>query len=435
MRRQIGSRIGPGPPRRSLSAARRYQLLLDLARRISGTLDLDEILDHLLDAARCLVPYDAAGIFVLNHDVWTPAIDSRAKIAGVARRGFPTRPGDTDAMLLEGRGIVGHVITTGEGVVVPDVRVDPRYVEGRPGILSEVTVPIVINGRPVGALDLESEGVSAFDAADAEALDFLATAAAISIEKAMLHRHLVEKRHLEEQLRLARQVQARLLPTAPPRLPGYDIAGASISSAEIGGDYYDFLPLGEGRFGMVIADVSGKGIPAALIMATFRALVRTHLASGLEPGEAMGAVNRSLIESTGRGAFVTAVCGVLESSSGRFQYSSCGHLPPVLLRAGGQTEELGTCGPLLGVFADARHLTLEATLAPGDTLLLYTDGVSESLAPDGAELDVERLGAIARGQLEATAAELVEKVTAAARQSAGSQLLADDFTLVVLRRL
>ena len=149
----------------------------------------------------------------------------------------------------------------------------------------------------------------------------------------------------------------------------------------------------------------------------------------------MMAVNRSLLESTARGAFVTAVCAVLDTASGQLSYSSGGHLPPALLHADGGTEELGTSGPLLGVFADARHTTRKASLEAGDTLLLYTDGVSESLAPLGTELEVEALAAVVRSRPHSTAAELLEAITQAARQSSGSRALADDFTLLVLRRL
>lgn len=143
--------------------------------------------------------------------------------------------------------------------MVSDVRLDSRYVVGRASTLAEIAVPITVEGRPIGALSLESDRLGAFDEQHLDALRFFAEAAAVAIDKAMLHRDLLEKQKLEAQLRVAHQVQSRLLPQAPPALDGWDVAAVYIPSSELAGDYYDFLRLPDGRLGLVIADVAGKG--------------------------------------------------------------------------------------------------------------------------------------------------------------------------------
>ncbi|HQR45284.1 MAG TPA: GAF domain-containing protein, partial [Thermoanaerobaculia bacterium] len=286
----------PDRARPRLDAETKVRLLLEIAHRTRGTLELAEVLDRLLDALAAVVSFDAAGIFVLNEDVGATTGRRGALIAGVAERGFDGSPGETDPMLDLGRGIIGHVIRTGEAVVAPDVRRDPRYVVGRRATAAEAAVPIALDGRTIGALNVESDAPAAYGEADLAPLDFFAEAAAIAIERAMLHRRLLAVREVEGQLRLAQEVQARLLPPAPPRLHGWDLAGTSLPSSEIGGDYFDYLPLAGGGLGLAIADVSGKGIPAALVMATFRTALRTELRRQSDVRRVAEELNRALLE-------------------------------------------------------------------------------------------------------------------------------------------
>ena len=186
---------------------------------------------------------------------------------------------------------------------------------------------------------MESDRLAAFSPEDAELLEFFASSAAVSIEKALLHRQVLEKQRIEDQLKVAREVQSGLLPGAPPRLRGYDIAAVAAHL----GDRRRLLRLraaGSGRLGLVIADVSGKGIPAALIMATFRAALRTEMRRHADLRAVADQLNVAVLESGDTSRFVTAVCGVLDSTSGRLTYVNCGHDPPLLLRASGGAESL-----------------------------------------------------------------------------------------------
>lgn len=417
----------------ALSPELKYRLLLELSQKISRTLELHGVLRELLRTLASAMSYDAAGVFVLNRSVPLAPAGEGQLIAGMMQVGFET-PRTDDPMLRSGKGIVGHVIRTGEVVNAPDVRANPHYVEGRAATRSELACPIVSDAGVIGCLNVESDRVGAFSAADAELLQFFANAAALSIDKALLHRQVLEKQRLEDQLKVAREVQTGLLPAAPPVVPGWDIAGVNLPTGAIGGDYFDYVPLPDGRLGIVVADVSGKGIPAALIMATFRTALRTELRRQADVRRVAEELNRALLEPRESSRFVTAVYGVLDPATGSFRYVNCGHNPPLLLRRAGPRELLPSGGPVLGLFAEERFDTGEVTIGPGDGLVLYTDGVVEPADARDQQFGMERLEAVARASIGEPAGRVVDAVVGATRAFTGRDHHEDDFTLVVVRR-
>ncbi len=414
----------------------KIQLLLQISRAMGGSLDLDHALNELIDAVRPAVPYDGAGIFILKDASPSEIFGFGSHmIAGMAMRGFPDRPREDDPMLKSGEGIVGWVIRTGERVVVPDVRLDPRYVEGRPTTLSETAVPIFVEDRIIGALNLESDRLAAYSDADAELLQLISTAAALSIEKAILHRRVMEQRRIENQLDIARGVHKSLLPERPPPAPGYDIAAAAIPNSEVGGDYYDYIPLAAGHLGLVVADVSGKGVPAALIMASFRAALRTQLRHDPDISSGLEAVNTFLVESIGESDFVTAFCAKLDLTKGQLHYVNCGHNPPLLLRRNAGTESLFEGGVVLGFVGGAIFPKSTVRMHPGDILVLYTDGVVENNSPTGEEFEPELLETVVRENSDLPAPDIVRAVIDATQTHSLASAYADDFTLVIVKRL
>ena len=413
----------------------KYQLLLEISQRVHNTLDLDIILDQILDTLQTILPYDAAGIFALNKDLrsleYGPA---RHIIAGVAQRGFQSQPADDDPMFTQGKGMIGYVIQSGKSLVEPDVRQNPHYVAGRQATLSEIVVPIILNQRVIGALNVESDQLNAFDLSHLEVLSFFADAAAISIEKALLHRQIVEKELLEKQLETACAVQQRLLPEGSPGIPGYDIAGVCIPAEEVGGDYFDYIQLPLHHLGVGIADVSGHGISAALVMTAFRALLRTHARSQSQPTNIAQAVNRELPDFTGSQHFVTALYVVLSPTDGRLEYVNCGHPAAVVLRTDGRVDSLDRRGPALGVFTETDYPTAVTWLNPGDLAVLYTDGVVEVEDQQGVRFGVERLVDALQQNRHLPADEIAEWIVQATKTFSGSSGYRDDFTLVLLKR-
>lgn len=422
-------KLEPQDPRAEV----KYRLLLEISQKISRTLDLEAILSSLLQSIRSVIEYDAGGIFILRRNVPLRPKSQGLLIEGMARIGFDEKPPEQDPMLRSGKGIVGHVIRTGEMVIAPDVTVDPHYVSGRAATRSEIAVPVVSNDQIIGALNLESDRLSAFSPADAELLQFFASATASSIEKSMLHQELLGKQKIQQQLRIAREVQESLMPLSPLVVPGYDIAAIYLPTWEVGGDYFDYIPLTGGRLGIVIADVETKGIAAALVMASFRATLRTALQKGAEIPSVMQDVNRILFKAGGAGRFATAIYGVL-NPDGCFTYVNCGHNHPLLLRFDGACEELEKGGVPLGMFHDWEGESGKVSLRYGDVLALYTDGVVELADDHDVQFGIERL----RGTLQHTsrlaAHDMIRSVTEATREFAARDSYDDDFTLMVLKR-
>jgi serine phosphatase RsbU (regulator of sigma subunit) len=418
-----------------LSAENKYKLLRDISFKIKDTLDLNVILNLLLDALKTVINYDAAGIFVLSEDIEHPDFYYPGQmIGGVAKRGYEEHPVESDEMLREGKGIIGYVIRSKESLIIDDVRKDSRYVIGRRETLSEIAVPIIKNNKAIGALDVESDRLAAFDRHHLEILQFFADAAAISLEKAILHHQILEKKKLEEQMQIAKDVQLNLLPAHPPEIEGYDIAGICIPTYEIGGDYYDYIKLDKNNLVIIVADVSGDGIPAALIMAAFRAILRNQLKLIQEPAEIMNLLNEQIPEVSRKRDFITAFYGKLNFNEHKFAFTNCGHNPPVLMRTDGQMEFLETGGPSLNIVHEANFTSSTVNLSPGDYIIFYTDGVTEIFNRDSSEYGFERLKKVILNSKNSSADEILNKIVESTKNFSGTNLYRDDFTLVVLKR-
>lgn len=424
MRAVDNPRLQPGVP---------YELLLEISEQTHRSMGLQDMVRHLLEAVHSVVEYDAAGIFVLNRAV--SAGSTADLIAAMASVGFEHLAPGQDPMLRSGKGIVGHVIRTGETVVAADVRSNPHYIEGRADTRSEIAIPIVTNAQVIGALNLESNHTDAFSDADAELLQAFATAAAIGIEKARLHQELVEKHLIDQQLRIAREVQGGLLPCGPPSIAGYDIAGLNVPAWDIGGDYYDYLSLADDRVGLVVADVSGKGVPAALLMATFRAALRSEARRGRPIAEIVDDVHRTLSDSMDASHYVTAVYGELEVSTAMFSYANCGHNPPLVIQANGSWRRLPASGRAIGMFGFERIPAASIALDEGDVLVLYTDGVVEASDPDSIEFGEARIARVVAEAAALDARAIVDTLVHATRLHTGREHYEDDFTVVVVKRL
>lgn len=420
----------------NLTGDEKYLLLMEISQKLRDTLDLDEIMEHMLDTIKTVLDYDAAGIFVLNQDLVHKRNEQpRELIAGMSQRGFDLHPVGDDAMLTQGKGIVGHVISTANSVVASDVTQNPHYVVGRERTRSEIAVPIIRKDRAIGALNLESDNLGAYEQSDLEVLQFFADAAAIALEKAMLHRQILDKELVDKQLQLAREVQYRLFPDKPPIIPGYDAAGICIPAEEIGGDYFDLIKLARGRLGAAVADVSGHGIAPALVMTSFRGLLRMHTHGQLDPARIARTINRLMPEFTANDYFITAVYAVLDPDSHTLEYVCCGNPPPLHLHANTRPEILKVHGPALGVFRRVGYTAQKVVMQSGDMAALYTDGVVELTNSAGEEYGPERLAHALQQGKDEPADFLIQRVIQDTQIFSGSKSHPDDFTLVIIKRL
>ncbi|MFN2245844.1 MAG: PP2C family protein-serine/threonine phosphatase [Candidatus Promineifilaceae bacterium] len=423
------------PTKVALTTETRYQLLLQISHKVRNTLDVDETLNLILDTLETVLDCDAVGIFILNRpSIYQVQQPTEGVIAGIARRGFDPIPVEEDRMLMLGEGISGYVIRTGETVIVSDVSQDPRYVVGRQQTRSEIGVPIIQDEQIIGALNVESDRFNAFDADDLDVLLFFADAAAISIEKAMLHRSLLQKQQLDEQLKIASAIQDRLIPDRAPNLPGYEIGGIYLPAFAIGGDYFDYISLADGRLGISLADVSGHGVPAALVMTAFRALLRTEVKNGNDSAGVCNRLNTLLPDFTGYDDFVTAVYGVLNPQDAVFSYTNCGHHPVLCVRVDGGIEQHKVGGPALSIYDRAQFEIGQIGLRKGDLLILYTDGLVELADSDGNEFGRKRLAETLVKLRTSAVNEILEGTIQAAKAFANAESIFDDIALLVVRR-
>ena len=250
-------------------------------------------------------------------------------------------------------------------------------------------------------------------------------------------REIAHRERMARELEIARDVQQRLFPQEAPPVAGLDYAGKCRPAATIGGDYYDFLPVAAGHFGFAIGDVSGKGIPAALLMASLRASLRgLAIAYSGALAELMADLNRLIFEASSAERYASFFYGVIDPASRAFHYVNAGHNPPLLLRAGGEDVlHLEEGGLMVGTFRSARYQQGSVTLLAGDTLVMFTDGISEAMNPAGEEFGEDRIIAAARAAAGSGAAELVDRILAAVDAFAAGAPQHDDMTLVAIRAL
>jgi len=338
-------------------------------------------------------------------------------------------------------GVVGWVVRNREAVLVSDAASDPRFSEQADRLTGLTTVslicaPLIVGDRAIGAIELVNKKRHPFSQSDLNLLSTLAGTVALAIEKAQLQEELKEQERLKRELEIAHSVQAQLLPKAMPRVPGYDFFGTSEPAHETGGDFYDLIPVGENQWGLVIADVADKGLGAALFMAICKSLLWATAREIISPQAALERLNDLILEVSESDLFVTVFYGVLDVAQGRLVYCVAGHNPPVFYQAAERKfTELRTPGMALGVRPGLTLQEASLSLAAGDLLLLYTDGVTEALNPQRELFGKERLRQVLAAQVNGSAQRTVKAILQAVREFAQGETQFDDITLLVVRKV
>ena len=419
-----------------LTTIDKLRMLHDITKKISRSLDLQEVLNLVMDTLDSLIPYDAAGIFVVQcrKKEQLPEGEEPCVFKSEAVRGY-----DIDELrdlhLKLGEGFIGSVALSGSPLISPDVRQDPVYVNARDATRSEMVAPIISNDEVIGVFDLESDQFNAYSADDLDVLMMLASQVAIIIEKVMLHEQLIEKKRLEGQLEVARQVQLELLPARDPELVGFDISAYNFPTEEVSGDYYDWVRIYDDQIGVVIADVSGKGVPAAILMAFLRASLRAATHIGYATHISMAKVNFLLWESIESNQFVTAFYGILDAQKRTLAYSNAGHNPPLLVNAAGTSRFIDKGEQPLGMFRETRYHQYYLDFEPGDVLVLYTDGATEANSPTGEEFGRERLAQAVKKAYDRPAREMIASLQMEILEWTANAGSNDDVTFFIIKAL
>jgi serine phosphatase RsbU (regulator of sigma subunit) len=353
-----------------------------------------------------------------------------------ARRALPSAPEDA----LDSTSLVREVVERGLAALVLDARTDERFAEAHSmldlGVRSLLAAPLLDAEESLGMIALDSRlGVRQFTEDDMELLVSIASAAALRIRNVALTEEAAERRRLAAELVLARRIQVALLPERLPAVPGWRLHAGNLPSRGVSGDFYEVVPrCDERELVLLVSDVSGKGMAASLLTASLEALLAVPIEEGLASDVIASRVSRLLHRRTPPEKYATAFLAILDPETGALTYTSAGHNPALVVRAGGEVERLEVGGPPLGLLADSAYSAGTASLGPGDSLVLYTDGIVEATDPDDVEYGLDRLVALCRDHRHGDPAGLAREVEADVQRFVRGAPIADDRTLVVARR-
>lgn len=410
-------------------------VMLQVAQNLSATNDLDEALETvvritplLVGVARCAVLlYQAADQSFVPAKAYGFTSEQEAEFL---RLRFPS-----DSPLA-----LGKMWRDQAPVIVQNPEASPLIrteIQQSLQLESLLLAPLMTRGEIVGAM-LVDQGTRSrqFSRHEIEVIMGITNQAAVAIEGARLTRESEEKKRLDYELTLARQIQQSFLPDACPVLPGYQICSMWQTARQVSGDFYDFIPLAGGRWGVVIADVTDKGMAAALFMALSRTILRTMAIGKPTPHEAADRANDVILADAHSDMFVTVFFSALDPATGRLTYVNAGHNPPLLYRAAtGQVTALKEHGIALGVIPNITLEDHEITLEPGDSLLMYTDGLTEAMNAQEEEFGDARLASLVAAHGRESADRLVDEIARAVAEYTGADAQFDDLTMVALKRV
>ena len=310
---------------------------------------------------------------------------------------------------------------------------------------SLLAVPVKTSNRLFGALAIlgkESKDDKAyFTGDDQKLLEAFATQAAVALENADMQEAVIEQERLKKDLETAASIHRLIVPSPGdlPEINGYSIYGYNFPCKEVGGDYFDVIPISEDRFGFVICDVSGKGLSAALLVSTLQATFHSLFQSATSLIDIADKTNKLLIRNTPSEKFATAFLGIIDTTDGTMETVNAGHNEPLLLRSSGNIEKLHVGGYILGMFDFAEYESQKTALNPGDEIYLYTDGISEAFSPEGEDFGMERLEALVKSGIKSSPTELLREIERAIREwtrqtTPGESFTHDDFTHLAIQR-
>ena len=392
------------------------------AQKITSILDLDQLVDKVVNEI-------ARSFGCLDSDIYLHH-EERGELALVCAHGCTGcelhGPGHS---LKIGKGMVGYVASTGQMHYAPDVRQDPYYIGCEESTLSEVAIPLHVEGQLVGVFTASHTELNAFDPCQLRLLQALCSDVAVAVHNARRFRQ--EQRQREEMTREAREarvIQQALLPKASPAIPGFTVSGLSIPVGAVGGDWYDFIPMEKGRWGLVLADVSGKGTAAALLMSATRGMLRSLAEAACSPGEVLTKLNRLLVEDFPAGRFVTMVYAVLDPAKRTVTFANAGHLPPLLMTGSSARFLDVERGTPLGL-APCDFSEVEVELPVGSRLVLYSDGITEAENQADEEYGSARLQEHFLRTNDASTESLLDDV----RSFADGSGLRDDASVILVK--
>ena len=389
------------------------EALYEIGLAIASTLNLEELCEEALLRAVSLLDARRGALYLLEGGRYRLS----SRFGGAAIEEFQADESQVASLIADGR---------------------DRPEDWLPGACHLLAVPVEIEHDPRGVLivaDKESRrGVGPFPTTDRRTLSLFANQAAIAIENAKLHKLALEKERLEREMELAAEIQQQLLPKSMPKIAGYEVIGWNRPARQAGGDYYDFQSLGNGGWGLVVGDVVGKGVPAAILVSTLHSSLRVLL-DQMEVGPALiERLNRHIFESSSPNKFITMLLAALDTQGNRMAYLNAGHNPGLLIRSNGEVVQMTSAGLPLGLMATGKFGVSTVDLGHGDLVCIYSDGITECEAPDEEEFGLERLNGLLTEYRQRPLSEILHRIDQAVTAFAQGSPQGDDQTVILLRR-
>jgi len=405
---------------------RELSTLYEVSKLLTTTMELDQILKLIVKTTANTIGVKACSLRLLNEKTGEMILKAAYGLSEEY-----TLKGQVFAW----RGVYRDVISKGEVAIVFDAPTDPRFEYAKKaleeGIKSMLIVGLLIQDKPIGALSVYTDRPYHFSKEQTQIFKGIANEASAVIEKAMLYEERVERQRMEQELAAAAKIQANLMPQVIPQVSKFQISAKNLPSQMIGGDFYDFIKFGESHLGIVIADVSGKGISGAILMASARASLRAYLEDPHTVKDAIANLNRVLCRDTQSDQFVTLFYGMLDVQETTLTYTNAGHNPPILFR-NREIITLSRGGLILGVLPNAVYEEERIQLMKGDLMLFYTDGIVEA-QKDNTYFGIERLSELIQANMSLSASEILGKVLEVVGEFTSDSSKSDDTTIIVLK--
>lgn len=403
--------------------------MFNISTMLSGTRGLQQILDRITRGVAEAMRVKSCSIRLLDEHRDELVIKS---VYGLSEQYLKKGP------VTVGMSTIDRTALQGQWVYIGDMGTDERVIypheAKREGIVSSLVMGMLYKERPIGVLRVYTADVHQFSEFEVKLLQSIASQAAVAIENARLQEEALEKDRLERQVQIAAEVQRRMMPAKPPQVKGFDIAALYVPCFELGGDFYDFIPLGDHSLGLTIADVVGKGLPASLLMSSVRAAMRAQADNVYDLDEIVARVNKSMSLDMRSNEFITLWYGVMDYRNYQLTYCNAGHEPPILIRNGGkEIRELATGGMVIGVDPEQRYDKDVVDLKKGDVIWIYTDGVPDAMNYQGEKFGKTRMRDALLRYIKEPAEQICRQMLWETRRFVGLNRRTDDTTIVVIK--
>lgn len=400
--------------------------IVKIRKLLNSTLRLEKILQIILETATKNLNADRGTVYVIDHkkkELWSKVFQGDLKV---------------EIRLPIGKGIAGHVAKTGKSIILRDAYKHPQFnqeVDKKTGYLTKTMLCTPMKdrkGKKIGVIQIVNKLNGYFSKEDIKFLDLLSLDACLAIENSRLFKEALEKERIEKELEVAASIQKMILPKTIPQIEGFEIAGMNVPTKQVGGDYFDVIPLPGGKVALVIADATGKGVPAALLISTLQACLRAYLESNLSLEELMRKVNRVIVRSSTENKFITCFIAILVPSSKRLEIVNAGHFPPFIVRNSNLVKLLNT-GVILGCFESAQFVGKEYLLESNDVLVMFTDGITEATNAKGEIYGDQRFEKIIIENCSKTANQLKSAIYKDVKEFEDGAEQTDDITMLIVK--